>query len=406
MPREFLGVNNDGVDQHLRGGYSHFVNKVPVLGSNIHRELVRVEATNTPSAGGEVIFNLPRAWDITGHVIFSCDIAAPVASAGTAELQDYVGFRLWTEARVTWANNQNQILRADDAMKWTHLSRTSENSYAGLVHGDLTQADRQALAAATTNVLVPLPFYWTGSPACYLPNNSEVLRQNLTIGIRLAAVNQYCCTPSGTISSGGTLSNFYLYVEVFHLGQQELEAVLAEKAQMNNELKTVGFCRLVTTFEGQYAESLSASTAEQTIKLSSIRRPSRALMFSVVHQTDRPTSGENATPNHFNFRAVTSYRLQSGGRELAISRTHRLGLLWETNSMFSAAPSKNIYVIPWSVVPQAWSNQWGYINFNGTGSVSLLVTLASATAAYCDITEIAHNIYCLGPTGDLRMLYV
>lgn len=408
MPREFLAANNDGVDQHLKGSFSHFVNKAPLKASAMHKEWVIIDAENSVSPGGKAIFNIPRNSDYIGRVVLQTDISAVTPSAGTAELQDYVGCRMIRSngIRATWANNQLQTLHPDDVMKHWALHKTTDNSYAALMRGDLDQAARQALANASTEVFVPLPLFWTGHPKCYLPNNQQASRANMRLEIDYAAKDQYIATPGGTISSGGDLSNVRLWIEYIHVGQAQLTAMLAEKVASNPVLATKGYSRLVTTYENQYGESLSASVAEQTIKLSSIRRPSKFLMFTVVADSDRPSSGEGNTPDHFNFAAVSSYRVQSAGRDLAISRPHRFGLLYETNSAFSFSPSKNIYVLPWSMSPQVWGDQNGYLNFNGLGSANLLITLASATASTCDITEAAMNIYTLGPTGDFRVLYV
>jgi hypothetical protein len=341
------------------------------------------------------------------QLLFSLSaLASAGAGVNFPRWSDGLGYLLIDQIRVTHGSNHLQTITGADIAKVHQMTRSSDDNYEDLTRSNLQAnvAQRAANAAATLEVIVPLPLFWTSQPRLYLPNHSKIVRQDLRVEVTLKALTELAETDGTTLT--GTISSMLLRVEHVHVGASEQARCQQEQNGKNPSLSVPGYARMCTTYERQSNIALAAVTTEQSFALNTLRHPTKAIQFTVRANTDVP-SGLTAVRDEFNYQQISTWNMTAQGRTLIIPRTHLYSKFYYNNRFYAADPSKNIYAGSWSFNPQATADQYGYLNFNSISQPTLNVTMPAtwAVAGRLDVMTVVYNIYVLTAAGELRMLF-
>lgn len=410
ISREFLSSNNDGFDVHLQGNKSSFLGRPHHLSSNFVFGHSDISANNTPAMGATAVFDLPQDCDFIGKIDAVYTLGALTSSGAGANFPrwvDWLGFALIENVLVKWASNRIQEFNGDDLMVLHCLNRRSDDSLEDLVYGGLQAipSERAANAAASLEVVVPLDcLIFSARPAQYLPYNIEVLREKLRIEIR----NRPLVSVAESDASSISIASFAQVLRVyrFHVTEDEQNAILAEAGGVNPELEVAALSRVCTVQERQDDNVVANQTTSQSVKLTSINRPTKELIFYVRQDSDLPSGSATASSiNRFNFQEISNLELKGYGRTILPSTSGRY-VKYRMGNMFHAAdPSKNLYPISHSQAPQSPGDQYGYLNYNTISNPEFVYSMPSswATTGKLNVLAQTHNVYMV-TQGDLRVI--
>lgn len=317
MPdKRLLGLNIYGDDTHFTGQQSAFVGKTPPLLFQGSRDW-RYALTKTAPVAGELFeVEIPLNGTFLGQILLDIESAAPVVSAGTGQHVEYWPYLAVQNIEAQIAGQKLQSITGLEMYAWHALTRQGENRYELLTAGGnnvtLTGAQRAQL---------PIPAFWTGSFANYLPYLNTVVHTPITLQVTLAQSNVFLGSSdaSATLTSH-SITRIRLLIEYIHSLRTETKAMISEITGVNTVLGTAGYARLCTTFARRSNVTLAQSAAEQEIQLDTFKYPLRALfMLGRVAANVRSASsladysGGSSFDGPFAFMSIDQLRAELNG---------------------------------------------------------------------------------------------
>lgn len=295
---------------------SAFVGKAPTLLFQGSRQWRYINSKNTPAYGETVQFDLGRLGTFLGQTVIEIELSA-LSSGTTPEYIDYFPYVLISEVQIEVAGQKLQTIRGLEMFMMHNITRQSEHLYQGMVFGGLSRAARAAASGATVRAWVPLPAFWTGSLASYLPYLDTVVNTPISITIQLSSLNEIHANNGGTTT--GTINRIRVLQEYVHALRSETKAMISEIGSVNSVLGSAGYSRLVTTFARINNQTLSATTDEQEIALDRIQLPVKALFVLFRTSTNVPSSASSygfTAQGAFAFNSVDRLRATINGDPL------------------------------------------------------------------------------------------
>lgn len=399
ISREFLSTNNDGIDVHLGGSQSSFLGRPHHLSANFVFGHHDVSPNNALAPGGKGIYDIQQAFDYVGKcdlVINIGPVTSTAATTGYPRYIDWWAFAFITNVLVKWSANRIQEFSGKDLMVLHCLTRRTDDSIEDLVYGGLQSLayERHLNTTVAQEAIIPLDCLIYGQrPSQYLPINIDTLRKVLTLEITLAPLSQIIET-DGTDLVAASFETV-LRVQHVHVTEPEQQAILDEAKRENKELNILALSRCVTVQEHQNDNIIpaAAATVTQSLKLDSINRPTKELIFYAVQDSDLPPGNGFATNiQPFNFQEIQEMSLEGYGRTILPTVSGRY-VKYRLNNMFhSADPSKNIYTISHSLAPQSPGDLYGYINYNLVNNPTFKYKMPSAWATTGKLNVLAQTV--------------
>lgn len=405
MAKSFLGANTDGVDMILRGQNSLFVGKAPHKVSNTFQRYEDNNPLNAVAWNNILQFEPPNASDLIGKCWLIVNTAACTSSGATGSnprFVDAIGYLAYRTVEVMHGSNPLQRFSGLDCYIHDVTSLRTEDTYSEAAGVGLSAATRATNAGLSAyEFICPLSLlFWTGKPANYLPYNIEVMRTKLTILVTLQPIANVMETDGSTLVQ--SINSAVLRVQNIHLMADERAALRAEIAQPNLALNTKGFARLVTLHQSLPDYTLTATTAEQEVKLQNIRQPVKELIYAVRDPSTLSDGTINAANTDIAFQAVTAHRLAAFNENIHPRYSAKFNNII-MNEGHSAPLGHNLFCSSFSYAPES-QEQFGYMNVSSLSAPTLYVELANTAHTNLHIVAPSHAIYYI-VGGEVRMLY-
>ena len=356
--------------------------------TNFHKDRREDTAENTNvDFGGTYRFEFAKRREKLGPIQLHWTVPIP-ASAGSTFVRyvDYVGFHIIDT--ITFRQGSNQLYQITGRALHRIYHRLDKEPFLAQSHdqllgGNLTDAQRNAAAAAAQEIWTPLDqLLWFVDTSKYL--DVTAVSQKVTMEVRtfpLANVIQTDgAAPTNAVSLACTMKPTNIFVE--------------DDERDQHIRRTLTPSGLIMQFEEIIAQegNQMVGTAAQTvynIRLDSFRGLIKELIFVVRDQANDVTTTALNRPNL--FIQIASFRLLANSDIIVDTTTDLYGRQYLMSLYHSGdiAGGDFIYGVSWNLQPEDMLNSLGHLDFSGLSNPILEITFA---AAFNGTTRIA-NVY-------------
>ena len=375
MSKETLGINNNVSDALFQTTFDDlFSSPWGYRGYKTRPDFSRQRIDITPdntgvTYGGVIRFTIPKRAAILRRLSFACTTAA-LSGPTLPRFVDFAPFRLLEKTLMRYGSNEIQDIRPlQHYIEMRHdYRRKDQEAIARLAAGDLSAAERIALATARQDWLVHIPFHFSETPdKCIF---LEGLGFPIEIDITTSSLADITTGSSATAVAGGALTNVRLVAELIHIEDYERDF------HIERSLDEVGLLQAVRDFRYQPALAVTAAAATFDYPLTNLKGSCYEVRFvcqTVTEATSSTTGGATATTDDkdfFNFVTWTAtaddtWILQASGINVIDPMTEQWNVNVENRDLHSGDPGDLIYGQAFTYQPEDKRNCTGHKTWAG-----------------------------------------
>ncbi len=389
--REFFRVNTGPQDGSLFSmGYANsmFRHEPHHTFSDRVREPIEIVVEN-PGFNVEKTIEVEKLGSMAEdhEVEFDLSAITPGLGATFFRFVNWLGYRLISEYSLRYAGNQI-VTHFPEKLYIEHKLKHSSETQAvmdSLVAGNLTIAQRNALALGTQRIRVPLPTPWR-----YLRGHSlliAALSNKMRHSIKIPTLASLIQTDAAGATA--TMNRMAMHVEIIH-------ATGPERAETTAiTLRPTGMNYLFADNRYHRQELIPAGTTVANIKLTNFDSPSWLVAAFLQQQTlvDDPNNQFlDIDPTYLNL--IDTYQIRGGSSDLLKPTRASTGLQYLHKKFFPGIPfNHGLLLAPLSEYPNIDNCASGSYNFANISNPQFIITFFAplANPMYIWITSFDHN---------------
>lgn len=342
-------------------------------------------------------FRVYRETDFLAKCVLKVVIPTPGGTPGTYHrFHNWTGFDLIKKVTTKYTGQEPHDFTGEDMYKIlrTNFDEKTRHSWAQLMAGDTSDLERDALAAGTQTIYVPLfLLFFAHSTHAALPNGA--LANDITIQVEFKTAGEVLNTDytAPTVSWTSTLKTYEYHVTTIergvHLAEAETEHGLLWHA-----------------FQNQYCNDnlIPSGSTSYTIPIKGITGPIVEIYVTFRRNSDRSTS---YAYDPWNYQVWQDMKLiADANRELIHLKdfAESQWLLWPEHH--TGMPGEPIYNHSFALLPEDKNLCTGSIDFTNLNNPQLVVNFPAAISEnfYCDIMCVMRQVIQL-KDADLSKAY-
>lgn len=315
--------------------------------------------------GGKSNFKIPNIADKWGKVQLMFQVGILTTTGGTfRRFEDFLGFLAWEWIELAFSTNEVYTIYPEDLWKKyrTSLGIEHRDAEAEIIAGDKSDAERDALATATQQMIVDLSFPHTRSTTTWM----EIMQLAQEPRIQIKWRNlQEIVTTDGTVPVA-SLNDIKLRCTYVHFDNDERD---------NNTFRVEqedGVIRLFDDFKLEQSPIIPSGTVgEHRIKINNFRTSTKTFSFIV-----RPYEALNTPLNNDHFGSmipVSSYYLEGADGKI-INPIEDLYYRFHLFPEYHEAPAGEfLYEVNFGLEPDNLIDASGSYNFGNATNITLVL---------------------------------
>jgi hypothetical protein len=356
-----------------------------------------------------VEFKLPKTGDKIGKIWLTWTwqaVTGGIQGGGTfRRLVDYAPYRKISKIEYIYVNTPIRTTNGDDL--WLrHRQEDNVEEHEGevvRVKGDLTTAERDALALGEQEIWVELHPHWTTDPSKYFIPNAQ--SHEMTINVHLEAdrfiiQSDWATTSTMSVPIKPTTMKIK-YIE-YSFDPDERSHHIAKTQQKD------GLVYMVHDMERQPKNTIPTGTVagvEFPIKLSSIKSPVYDLRFIVRNYNDVYGTAAQVKP-YENILKIRAWKIVANGKDIVPLTTDFENVFVLNPLYFPCMPGDKIYGDSHSLAPTDKQHASGMLTYGYLNDPQLVIILDVTTQEdlTVDIFANIHN-FVQHHHGDMRKIF-
>lgn len=340
---------------------------------NWEKEIQLIQPTSaTASLSLTTRFTFPKRSTFIGQHQLVATLSAMTAASGTSRLVDFAGFRLYPSIVYRYGSN---VLQTIDYITMHFLHRLFKRKEAAeaeaiLVGGNLSIAEREALALQPQTFYTDIPNFWASHPSEYI--NRDALSHDLEVAVTTASAGDISQNTTGTIPTV-TLTSLALRAVLHHVEDDERDDHTART------LSAAGVVMPIRDYEEQLNNSIAGGQLVYNINLALLKGLAADIRFAFRRTTAFTPGSVNNKP--FEYVAFDndslSWQIKASGIQVVSSMTGRENIYLHNASDHTSMAGIPLYGYSASWDPEDTVNSTGHHNYGGFSSPQLILTFSS-----------------------------
>lgn len=342
---------------------------------NWEKEIQPIQPVSaSTSLGSTIRFVFPKRSTFIGrhHLVATISAVTP-NGGGTARCVDFAGFRLYPAIQYRFGSNMIQVLDylTLHILHKQNKRREEREAEAVLVGGDLSIAEREALALAPQTFYTDMPCWWTNHPSTYL--NRDALSHDLEMAVTVCSAGDLTQGTSGTIPSV-TLSSLSIRAILHHVEDDERDYHTAVT------LNGPGNVMTIRDFEEQLGNVLPGGQTRYIINMALLKSVAGEFRF-VFRRTTALTSPGTVNNKPFDYvvfdNDFLTWEIKASGIQVVSPETGRENIYIHNASEHTGQAGIPFYGYTAAMDAEDFINSTGHHNYGGFSSPQLILTFAA-----------------------------
>jgi hypothetical protein len=381
MAKDLTALNNGYLDTLLLAeDDSPFDYKGFYATSHYSQDHIDHDCENTLSKGfGETAnIHIPFGEYHIGKVQLTFDVSAFTQSTGTyVRLPDFGAYHCIENITAKYGNNDliNPKMETDDMLLTYNLyNDLDERQHKDVnIAGNLSQAERNAKAAAVQHLLIELELPWTSSPDLYVNMNS--LNKEIIFKVKFNTIAGSIETDATNASTDITATISNVKLRVFHYTQAD-KVLARQTARVKSQVNPQGILKKISYWEKLADVKIPTGVDYYDVDLKSIKGNVMFWVFWI-----RPRANVNpgaANQDRLTLVDIASWELFDGQNSLIRETEGRYNRYYLMPHWFPGVPGNYIFGHSNTMTPTNLLNSTGHLNHGAMKSPKLRIKFNGA----------------------------